>query len=119
VPYLLTVLVLAASPSPSPSGSGAAVPPDDSVSPGLLGFLSFLFLGIAVLLIARGLNKQLKRVTFDEDAVNAAGAVELSPDDAATQAAPADIDATQAEAGPTTGEGPAVEPAPDAEQSQA
>ncbi len=119
MPHLLTVLVLAASPSPSPSGSGAAVPPDDSVSPGLLGFLSFLFLGIAVLLIARGLTKQLKRVTFDEDAVNADCAVELSLDDAATQAAPADIAAAQAEAAPTTGEVPGVEPAADAEQPQA
>jgi hypothetical protein len=119
VPHLLTVLVLAASPSPSPSGSGAAVPPDDSVSPGLLGFLSFLFLGIAVLLIARGLTKQLKRVNFDEDAVNADGAAELSPDAVAAQTAAADIDAAQAEAGPPPGGVPGVEPAADAEQSQA
>lgn len=70
MPHLLTVLVLATSPSPSPSGSGAAVPPDDTVSPGLLGFLSFLFLGIAVFFIARGLNKQLRRVSFDEEVVD-------------------------------------------------
>jgi hypothetical protein len=61
-------LLLLASPSASPTSTGA--PPDDTVSPGLLGFISFLFLGIAGYLIARGLTKQLKRVTFDEDAVN-------------------------------------------------
>jgi hypothetical protein len=114
VPHLLTVLVLATSPSPSPSGSGAAVPPDDTVSPGLLGFLSFLFLGIAVFLIARGLNKQLKRVTFDEDAVNADSMVELSaevPPSATSSTAHDETGPTPASAG--------VEPASDAEQSQA
>jgi hypothetical protein len=113
VPHLLTVLVLAASasPSPSPSGSGAVVPPDDTVSPGLLGFLSFLFLGIAVLLIGRGLTKQLKRVTFDEDAVNAE-AVAAEPVVAET-AATSGVAATQDEADPTSG----VEPASEAERS--
>jgi hypothetical protein len=108
VPHLLTVLVLAASasPSPSPSGSGAVVPPDDTVSPGLLGFLSFLFLGVAVLLIGRGLTKQLKRVTFDEDAVNADPV-------AAGQPAVAGATSTHDEADPTSG----VEPASDAERS--
>jgi hypothetical protein len=110
VPHLLTVLVLATSPSPSPSGSGAAVPPDDAVSPGLLGFLSFLFLGIAVFLIARGLTKQLKRVTFDEDAVNSDDA----PDTAPSSPSPVAHD----EAGPTPRESSGVEPAPDAEQTE-
>jgi len=114
VSHLLTVLVLATSPSPSPSGSGAAVPPDDTVSPGLLGFLSFLFLGIAVFLIARGLNKQLKRVTFDEDAVNSDGSSELAAD--APQSATSS--AAHDEAGPTRAAA-GVEPASDAGQSQA
>jgi hypothetical protein len=116
VPHLLTVLVLATSPSPSPSGSGAAVPPDDTVSPGLLGFLSFLFLGIAVFLIARGLNKQLKRVTFDEDAVNADDAVVLTPDASAAGTASMDTLAVQGETGSTPGSSSEVEPAPDAGQ---
>lgn len=70
--FLLTVLVpFADSPSPSPSPSPTVTPPpDDMVSPGLLGFLALLFLVVAGYFIARGLNKQLKRVDFDEDAVN-------------------------------------------------
>ncbi|MBI1378189.1 MAG: hypothetical protein GC157_12000 [Frankiales bacterium] len=69
--FLLTVLVpFADSPSPSPSPT-VTPPPDDMVSPGLLGFLALLFLVVAGYFIARGLNKQLKRVDFDEEAVNA------------------------------------------------
>ena len=60
----------AATPSPSPSTSTGPNP--DTVSPGLLGFLSFLFLIVAVYFIGRGLTKQLKRVSFDEDAATAA-----------------------------------------------
>jgi hypothetical protein len=118
VPHLLTVLVLATSPSPSPSGSGAVVPPDDTVSPGLLGFLSFLFLGIAVFLIARGLNKQLKRVSFDEDAVNADGAVAMTAPDAGESGTSSDSPATHDEADPTPRNPSGAEPAPDAEQKQ-
>ena len=112
MPHLLTVLVLATSPSPSPSGSGAAVPPDDTVSPGLLGFLSFLFLGIAVFLIARGLTKQLKRVTFDEDAVNS----EHAPDTSAKSPSPSPV--APHEAGPAPRDSSEAEPAPDAEQTE-
>ena len=72
---LLSVLVpLATSPSPSPSPSpstSVVPPPDDMVSPGWLGFLSLLFLSVAVFVIWKSMNTQLKRVTFDEDAVNA------------------------------------------------
>ena len=64
-----------ASPSPSLSQSTPTSPlpgENDStwLGPGLLGFLSLLFLAIAVFFIYRGLDKQLKRVTFDEGAVN-------------------------------------------------
>jgi hypothetical protein len=64
-----------ASPSPSLSQSTPTSPlpgENDSswIGPGLLGFLSLLFLAIAVFFIYRGLDKQLKRVTFDETAVN-------------------------------------------------
>ena len=73
----LVVLPLATSPSPTPSLSQSTPTsplPGESDStwlgPGLLGFLSLLFLAIAVFFIYRGLDKQLKRVTFDESAVN-------------------------------------------------
>ncbi|MEI8056830.1 MAG: hypothetical protein WCI29_05450 [Actinomycetes bacterium] len=55
-----------ASPSPSPS---AGTPPDAAlVTPGILGFISLAFLGIAVVVIWRSMNKQLKRIDFDESA---------------------------------------------------
>ncbi len=65
-----------ASPSPSLSQSTPTSPlpgENDStwLGPGLLGFLSLLFLAVAVFVIYRSLNKQLTRVTFDEDAINA------------------------------------------------
>jgi hypothetical protein len=71
-----------ASPSPSLSQSTPTSPlPGESDStwlgPGLLGFLSLVFLAVAVFVIYKSMNKQLKRVTFDEAAVNA-GAPEPS-----------------------------------------
>jgi hypothetical protein len=107
----LVVLPLAGSPSPSPSLSYSSptspLPGENDSSwlgPGLLGFLSLVFLAVAVFVIWKSLNKQLKRVTFDEDTVNAdAGG-------GAGAAAPLAADVT---AKPTAG-GPhlATEPAP-------
>lgn len=43
--------------------------PDDSmIGPGMTGFLVFLFLVIAAAFLFRSLNKQLKKVDFDENA---------------------------------------------------
>jgi hypothetical protein len=69
----LGALPSAASPSPSPSSNG---PADDLVTPGLLGFVALVFLLVAVVLIGRGLSKQLKRIDFDEET---AGGGELAP----------------------------------------
>ena len=73
----LVVLPLATSPSPNPSLSQSTptspLPGENDATwlgPGLLGFLSLMFLVVAVFFIYRSLNKQLKRVTFDEGAVN-------------------------------------------------
>ena len=65
-----------ASPSPSLSQSTPTSPlpgENDStwLGPGLLGFLSLLFLAVAVFVIYKSLTKQLTKVTFDEDVVNA------------------------------------------------
>jgi len=58
-------VALGVSPSPSP----AVVEPDaDRVSPGLYGFLAVVFLGVAIFVIWKSMNKQIKRVDFDEDA---------------------------------------------------
>jgi hypothetical protein len=78
------VLPLAASPSPTPSPT---VPDDALVSPGLLGFLSLVFLAVAVFVIWKSLNTQLRRVSFDEGDV---GAPEPASDAAPTPADPPD-----------------------------
>jgi hypothetical protein len=64
-----------ASPSPSLSQSTPTSPlPGESDStwlgPGFLGFLSLVFLAVAVFVIYKSLTKQLTKVTFDEDAIN-------------------------------------------------
>jgi hypothetical protein len=65
-----------ASPSPSLSQSTPTSPlpgENDStwLGPGLLGFLSLVFLALAVVVIYKSMTKQLTRVTFDEAVVNA------------------------------------------------
>ena len=80
VHHVLASVVLprsASTPSPSP----ATGPNPDTVSPGLLGFLSFLFLIVAVYFIGRGLTKQLKRVDFDEEVATADMLGEPAPTD--------------------------------------
>ena len=39
----------------------------DNVSPGGIGFVLFLLLGIGTFLLWRSMNKQLKRIDFDDD----------------------------------------------------
>ncbi len=73
---LILALPLAPSPVPSPTG-----PPIDAnrVTPGALGFLSFLFLVIVVIVIYFSLRKQLSRINFDEDAPLPAGVRPVPP----------------------------------------
>jgi len=89
----LVVLPLASSPSPTPSLSQSTptspLPGENDstwLGPGLLGFLSLMFLVVAVFFIYRSLNKQLTRVTFDEAAVNhdPEGPTEVLQPDAST-----------------------------------
>jgi hypothetical protein len=61
-----TLWLLAASVSPSPSSSTVPEIDPDRVSPGFLGLLAVLFMGVAVFVIWKSLNKQIKRVDFDE-----------------------------------------------------
>ncbi len=58
-------LIGAQTPGPTPSA-----PPIDpaKVSPGILGLISFVVLGLACVLIFFSLRKQLGRVKFDENA---------------------------------------------------
>mgnify|MGYP003349187007 CR=1 FL=1 len=73
-----------ASPSPSPHEPNA-----DLVSPGVWGFISLVFLLVAVFFIARGLNKQLKRIDFDEDAPVDRGPTNVADDGPASHTDPA------------------------------
>lgn len=61
---LVVPLLAAAAPSPSPS---PVVPPDAAkVSPGLLGFVSWIFLLAAGYVIWRSMSKQMKRISFPD-----------------------------------------------------
>lgn len=57
--------------TPSPGASPALAVDPQRVTPGLLGFLSFVFLIIAVVILYFSLRKQLKKVNFDENALPA------------------------------------------------
>lgn len=54
-------------PTPIPTPNDLAVDPN-RVTPGLLGFLAFVFLIITVVVIYFGLRRQLTRIDFDETA---------------------------------------------------
>jgi hypothetical protein len=45
---------------------------DSKVSPGVLGFLVVAALGVATWLLIRSMNRQMRKVDFDEDAVELA-----------------------------------------------
>jgi hypothetical protein len=62
---LAAQVVAATAPSPSPSPTLQVDP--DRVTPGALGFFSVVFLGVAIFFLWKSLNKQVKRVDFDEE----------------------------------------------------
>ena len=51
---------LAATPSPAPSGS----PSDDSVTPGLLGFLVTFLIAVAAVLLVLDMVRRIRRVRY-------------------------------------------------------
>lgn len=61
---LLTALVLEETPLPSPLPEEPPIDPS-RVTPGLLGFISFAFLVIAVVLLYRSMRKQMAKVNPD------------------------------------------------------
>jgi hypothetical protein len=63
---LARLLPLAASPTPAPPLAPAEIDPD-RVTPGLLGLIFFVALAVAVYLLWRSMNTQLKRVDFPEE----------------------------------------------------
>ena len=91
------VLLGDATPSPSPS----SYEPDASlVSPGWLGFVSLVFLSVTVFVIWKSMNRQFKKIDFDEAATERPrkSSATSSPGVALTNETPAD---------------PAQDPAPD------
>ncbi len=60
-------LLVATAPTPSPSPTPVLIDPT-RVTPGVLGLAALVFLAIAVFVIWKSMNKQLKRIDFDEDA---------------------------------------------------
>lgn len=64
-PGWILALLGDATPSPSPSGNE----PDPSlVSPGWLGLASLVFLSVTLFLLWKSMNRQFKRIDFDEAA---------------------------------------------------
>lgn len=95
-------LLADATPSPSPTSNE----PDAAlVSPGWLGFISLVFLGVTVFVIWKSLNRQLKKIDFDEAATErprkksdaSASTVGLATESAAaSDASPLNDDASDA-----------------------
>ena len=87
----LTVLVADATPSPSPTSNE----PDASlVSPGWLGFAFLVFLGVTVFLLWKSMNRQFKKIDFDEAATErpARHHAETKPDASDQVAAPTEVE---------------------------
>jgi hypothetical protein len=85
-PVSLSVLAVASLPAlgPSPLAVVRAVNlavDEDKVTPGALGFLVVVVLGIATWLLVRSMNKQMKKVDFEERTAGDPGAAPRSDDD--------------------------------------
>ena len=65
----------------------AKAPPADKVKPGLLGFLVVLALGVVTYLLWRSMNRQLRKVDFEEGAAPPDRTEEPPPDQAPPPAA--------------------------------
>lgn len=57
----------------------AKAPPADKVKPGLLGFLVVLALGVVTYLLWRSMNRQLRKVDFEEPAAGSEHSEEPPP----------------------------------------
>jgi hypothetical protein len=48
------------------AAAAAAPPPSDNVTPGVLGFLVFAAMGVALVFLLRSMNKQFRKITPEE-----------------------------------------------------
>lgn len=68
---LFSSVFAAGDPNPTPSGALLSPPPEIDplrVTPGMWGFLCFVFLILVAIVLYFSLRKQLRKVDFDEDA---------------------------------------------------
>ena len=107
--HSLAVLALSGTPSPSaPVQQWDPLSPlpgenDTSwVGPGLFGFLSLVFLIVAVVVIWKSLNKQLTKVTFDEGEPAAPADRAATSSATSTAAAPSSAGGTVGDTPPPT-----------------
>jgi len=68
-----------ASPEPSPTRAPRYIDPS-VVSPGLIGFVLFVGLGVATVLLWLSMNRQLKKINFDEGTPPGAAATDHDAD---------------------------------------
>jgi hypothetical protein len=80
VPIRLLAIV-AETPSPNPAPTRIVDP--QAVTPGLLGLVIFVALAVATFFLWRSMNKQLKRIDFDDGSGDSAAAPEDSEGTAA------------------------------------
>jgi hypothetical protein len=101
---LLSIMTAAPAADPSAPAEPVRYVDPSIVGPGLIGFIMFLALAVAVFFLWRSMNKQLGRIDFDEEQaprpVNA-------PFSASAQDAGADARATTGPDAATKGPGPA------------
>lgn len=71
---LFSTVFAAGDPNPTPSGALTSPPPvidPMRVTPGMWGFICFVFLIVVAILLYFSLRKQLRKVDFDESAPQA------------------------------------------------
>ena len=67
----------------------ASSPPSDDVTPGVLGFLVFAAMAVALVFLLKSMNKQFRKITpKDETAVPGAAGSKPGPNATAAQEAP-------------------------------
>ena len=74
----MLALLLAATPSPSPS----VAPPDDDVTPGVLGFIAILFVTVLTILLILDMVRRIRRVRYrgEADEQRQAAEAQTEPD---------------------------------------
>lgn len=70
---------LVVTPTPSPTNLSNLTESDLGPIPGVLSFIAFVLLAVAIVVIFRSMSKQLKRIDFPEDGQGPADVVDEPP----------------------------------------